>query len=105
MISDIILSSYTEANSFQHIYKKYIVVACLFKSLDEFSQNIVYRMMSNGGTILREQILALMQTELSSVHLLDETIKKLTSLRIVSIQSVGQKIIYVLDKNFGEKLE
>lgn len=61
MIGEIIKEVYgDDEGMIRNLIEIPIVAGCLFRSFDELTQNLILRMVTNGGTIEKKEILGMM---------------------------------------------
>lgn len=107
MIGEIIKEVYGEDDGMiRNLIEIPIVAGCLFRSFDELTQNLILRMVTNGGTIEKKEILGMMdktKAKKEGNDRFDRSMANLEKLRIVT-RSGFENPLYTLDHNFETKL-
>jgi hypothetical protein len=83
-----------------------IVAGCLFRSFDEFTQNLILRMVTNGSFIEKKEVLSMMdkaKAKKEGSDKFDKAMNNLERLRIVT-RSGFENPHYTLDQHFESKL-
>jgi hypothetical protein len=82
-----------------------VVVSCLFRSFDEFTQNIIFRMTTNGGTLEKKDFVALLDRNYvkRGTERFEAAMFNLEKLRIIS-RSGFDNPQYSINSNFELKL-
>jgi hypothetical protein len=83
MIGEILRESYSK-ETLKKLYKLPIVTSCLFRSFDDFTQNIIFRFTTNGGEYNKKDLMNLInKNSEESIAKLAETLSSLEKLSIL----------------------